>query len=326
MKKIKKMSVFMLIAVMSFLFSSCGSNNEGPFNYEYRNGESILTSAGKPASGVIRHHDYFNGAEVVVYEAEFDDGFIDGKCKIYNIKNILVYEGNFKKKNNDMYDINLRTNNGSILKGTVQITSEELLYMFTLPFEYGKTDLKVLFDNRVIDGEYKDNVYTATKKNGVFVGKREINSENHILKEVYSENGELLEFYEEDNGLVFKKGTPSNYEQWQYIGSKIYNYWLFKDGEEYCHWNDTHQRLCRRVTPEDNPTKIKADKNTVVIVYLRNDKYYIEIGTSNEYINILKNSTSFDALSSTIPNYEISLDTAMEIYYQVIGSDKAKNK
>ena len=47
-----KKTITVLLIILSMLFVGC-DNNSGPFTKEYRNGDLILLSAGKPAKGDV---------------------------------------------------------------------------------------------------------------------------------------------------------------------------------------------------------------------------------------------------------------------------------
>lgn len=91
------MTLGMMILVV-LLFVGCGDNNKGPFGYEYENGQLIVTSANKPAKGMVKYTttDASNITRTV-YEMDLDKGVPTGKITVYDENGTPFIEVDAKK-------------------------------------------------------------------------------------------------------------------------------------------------------------------------------------------------------------------------------------
>ena len=91
------MTLGMMILVV-LLFVGCGDNNKGPFGYEYENGQLIVTSANKPAKGMVKYTttDSRNITRTV-YEMELDKGVPTGKITVFDESGTPFIEVDAKK-------------------------------------------------------------------------------------------------------------------------------------------------------------------------------------------------------------------------------------
>ena len=322
MKKI----LIVTLMLVSMLFVGC-DNNKGPFTREYINGESVLMSDGKPAKGIVGEDVYADTAQVTIFQAEYDDGFINGDIVVFNNKNKEMFKGICKKIDSSTYDIDWTLNNGGTIKGTIAITSEELENLFREPGANGYQDgvnLNNWFDKVAIDATINSNNYKATKKNGKFDGTVLVNN-----SEITYENGVEKDYTIRDaegNLISVKKTTGDTVETWEYDRygqNELQEYKEYQGDEEICKYTSS-SRFYRIITPKDKATKYpngtKIDIDFVAIYKMT--------------IDVFKKSDA-DAMYTFVERKEypkekygngLSYDDMMEVYYEFIGSDLAKGK
>ena len=322
------MKKILIVALMlvSIIFAGC-DNNKGPFTREYINGESVLMSDGKPAKGIVGEDMYTDIVQVTIFQAEYDDGFIDGDVIIFNNKNKEMFKGTCKKIDSSTYAIDWTLNDGATIKGTIAVTSEELENLFREPGVNGYQEgisLNNWFGKVAIDATINSNNYKATKKNGNFDGKV-LNNNSEIIYE----NGVEKDYTIRDNegNLVsIKKTTGDNVETWEYDRygqSKLQEYREHHGKEEICKYT-SNSRFYRIITPKDKATKY-PNGTRIDIDFIANHSMSIDV--------FKKNDT--DAMYTFVETKEypkekygdgLSYDDMMEVYYEFIGSDLAKGK
>jgi MORN variant repeat protein len=319
MKKIL-MSLLILILIA---FTGC-DNNEGPFTMEYRNGELVVLSNNKPAKGNVQYYYNINGVSVTAYEAHYNDGFIDGVCKVYNNKNKIVFEGEFNKKDTDTYDVDIKLFNGTI-KGTIRTTSEELIYLFEEPVSKGLGDnvnLDRWFDQRAIDATVNTTEYKAMKKNGIFDGTRD-----HVTwSEVYKD-GVLIEktstnSYGETEKISYITDLISEF--FKYDKNNVLVSYKYIDNQYAKFGNERREAYSpnyyfKWVTPEDKGTISYQDVDTTDIFV-----YIILDGDIAPAITVSRDG-DFKLERWALPRgLKIDQEHLKSLYYEVIGSNLAK--
>ena len=181
------MKKILIVALMlvSMLFVGC-DNNKGPFDYTYRNGSEILLSDGKPAKGDVSMELF----GTIIWTIHFDDGLVDGDVISYNDRNVEMFSGNFKRLDDNRYDVDIKFPDGGIIKGTVNTTSEEIIEISSEASTNGWDNMFLddWFKNKSIDATIDNPRLKATKKNGVIV-EQEYTLFNLIHHEYFDENG-----------------------------------------------------------------------------------------------------------------------------------------
>mgnify|MGYP000910116915 CR=1 FL=1 len=323
------MKKILIVALMliSMLFVGC-DNNKGPFTREYINGESVLMSDGKPAKGIVGEDMYTDTAQVTIFRAEYDDGFINGDIVVFNNKNKEMFKGTCKKIDSNTYDIDWTLNDGATIKGTVAITSEELENLFREPGVNGYQDgvnLNNWFDKVAIDATINSNNYKATKKNGKFDGKVLINN-----SEITYENGVKKDYTirdKEGNLVSAKKTTGDTVETWEY--SNLYDqntleeYKEYQGDEEICKYTGSSS-FYRIITPKDKATKY-PNGTRIDIDFIAIYKMTIDVSEKKD-TDIIYHVVERKEYPKEKYGNGLSYDDMMEVYYEFIGSDLAKGK
>ena len=315
----KKILMSLLIIIL-IAFTGC-DNNEGPFTMEYRNGELVVLSANKPAKGNVQYYYNINGVSVTAYEAHYNDGFIDGVCKVYNNKNKIVFEGEFNKKDTNTYDVDIKLFNGTI-KGTIRTTSEELIYLFEEPVSKGLGDninLDRWFDQRAIDATVNTSEYKATKKNGIFDGTRD-----HVTwSEVYKDGKKIESSQVKNDGTI---------EKTYYISDRINEIYLYDSNNNFL----SYKYIDNQYAPRGYEVR-ESYRNNYYFKYVTNedkgsiayenlyDPIYVEILLDGEVPGIRVCYEGGHVLERWALPKGLSLDTEhlKSIYYEVIRSNLA---
>ena len=318
MKKI----LILALMLVSMLFVGC-DNNKGPFTREYINGESVLMSDGKPAKGIVGEDMYTDTAQVTIFQAEYDDGFINGDIVVFNNKNKEMFKGTCKKIDSNTYDIDWTLNDGGTIKGTIATTSEELENLFREPGVNGYQDgvnLNNWFDKVAIDATINSNNYKATKKNAHFDGKVLINNSEYIYENGVEKDYTIRD--KEGNLVSVKKTTGDTVETWEYsnVGQNILEeYREYQGDEEICKY-DGGVRFHRIITPKDkatkysNGTRIDIDLSVYKVMTIDISEKKV-----TDIIYHVINTKEYPRENNTL-----SYDDMLEIYYEFIGSDLAK--
>lgn len=316
-----KKTITVLLIILSMLFVGC-DNNSGPFTKEYRNGDLILLSAGKPAKGDVSWTYQGYNMSIPTYTAHYIDGVIHGKCEIYNDKNVVVFEGEFIRKDTNTYDVNVKLYNGTI-KGTINTSSEELEILFEEPVLRGfreNVNLDNWFDRRAIDATIDTDNFKATKINGVYDGKVERENTISIYKD-----GVLLESTNTNyNGGVLKTYYRTNEitETYFYDKDNILKSYMYNDASYYSY-------SIREKYTTDRYTKFISAEDKGSIAYqgiTNNDEIEISIVLDDSYPSITvrgpnRNIIEYWALPA---GYHMDMEQLKSIYYEIIGSNLAK--
>ena len=322
------MKKILIVALMlvSMLFTGC-DNNKGPFTREYINGESVLMSDGKPAKGIVGEDMYTDTAQVTIFQAEYDDGFINGDIVVFNNKNKEMFKGTCKKIDSNTYNIDWTLNDGATIKGTIATTSEELENLFREPGVNGYQDgvnLNNWFDKVAIDATINSNNYKATKKNGKFDGTVLVNNSEYIY-----ENGVEKDYTVRDaegNLVRVKKTTGDTVETWEY--SNVYDHYLeeykeYQGDEEICKYTGS-SRFYRIITPKDKATKY-PNGTRIDIDFIAIYKMTIDVSEKKD-TDIMYHVVETKEYPKEKYGNGLSYDDMMEVYYEFIGSDLAKGK
>jgi len=322
------MKKILIVALMlvSMLFVGC-DNNKGPFTREYINGESVLMSDGKPAKGIVGEDMYTDTAQVTIFQAEYDDGFINGDIVVFNNKNKEMFKGTCKKIDSNTYDIDWTLNDGGTIKGTIATTSEELENLFREPGVNGYQDgvnLNNWFDKVAIDATINSNNYKATKKNGHFDGKVLINNSEYIYENGVEKDYTIRD--KEGNLVSVKKTTGDNVETWEY--SNVYDHQLqeykeYQGDEEICKYTGS-SRFYRIITPKDKATKY-PNGTRIDIDFIAIYKMTIDVSEKKD-TDIMYHVVETKEYPKEKYGNGLSYDDMMEVYYEFIGSDLAKGK
>lgn len=322
------MKKILIVALMlvSMLFVGC-DNNKGPFTREYINGESVLMSDGKPAKGIVGEDIYTDTAQVTIFQAEYDDGFINGDIIVFNNKNKEMFKGTCKKIDSSTYDIDWTLNDGGTIKGTIAITSEELENIFREPGVNGYQDgvnLNSWFAKVAIDATINSNNYKATKKNGKFDGQVLANNSEYTY-----ENGVEKDYTVRDaegNLVSVKKTTGDTVETWEYDRygqNELQEYKEYQGDKQICTYGGS-LRFSRIITPKDKATKYPNGTR----IYIDSSDYsVIEVRVYEKADgNAVERQIDMKEYPNETHEYTLSYDDTMEFYYEFIGSDLAKGK
>lgn len=320
------MKKILIVALMlvSMLFVGC-DNNKGPFTREYINGESVLMSDGKPAKGIVGEDMYTDTAQVTIFQAEYDDGFINGDIVVFNNKNKEMFKGTCKKIDSNTYDIDWTLNDGGTIKGTIATTSEELENLFREPGVNGYQDgvnLNNWFAKVALDATINANNYKATKKNGNFDGKVLVNN-----SEFTYENGVEKDYTVRDaegNLVSVKKTTGDTVETWEYDRygqNELQEYKEYQGDKQICTYGGS-LRFSRIITPKDKATKYPNGTR----IYINSSDYnVIEVRVYEKADgNTVERQIDMKEYPNETHEYTLSYDDTMEFYYEFIGSDLAK--
>jgi MORN variant repeat protein len=313
------MALMMLILLV---FTGC-DNNSGPFTMEYRNGELIVLSDGKPAKGDIKYYYDVNGVSITAYEAHYDNGLIDGTCKIYNNKNKVVFEGEFNRKDSSTYDVNIKLFNGTI-KGTIRITSEELQELFDEPVSRGFGDnvnLNDWFDKRAIDATISTDKYKAIKKNGIFDEKRETSDWYQVYKDGVIVEESVTKYDGVTEKTYYKTDKIRevfNYDKNNILISYRYiDYTYSKFGREVREEYSTNYYF-KYVTPEDKGSISYEGVDEDIFVY-------IILGGELAPAITVSREGNYKLERWALPRgLNINQEHLKSLYYEVIGSNLAK--
>lgn len=322
------MKKILIVALMlvSMLFVGC-DNNKGPFTREYINGESVLMSDGKPAKGIVGEDMYTDTAQVTIFQAEYDDGFINGDIIVFNNKNKEMFKGICKKIDSSAYDIDWTLNDGGTIKGTIAVTSEELEDLFREPGVNGYKEginLNNWFDKVGIDATINSSNYKATKKNGNLDGKVLINNSEYTYEKGIHTDYTIRD--KEGNLVSVKKTTGDTVETWEYDRygqNHLEEYKEYQGDKQICTYGGS-LRFSRIITPKDkatkypNGTRIYIDSSEYEVIYV--NVYEKEDG------NTAGRQIDMKEYPKTEYGYTLSYDDTMEFYYEFIGSDLAKGK
>lgn len=326
MKKI----VFLILCTVFIV--ACGDNNKGPFFSTYVDGEKVLLSGDKPASGEVEFPIILekNNMKVIAWKAQLKNGIVDGEAVAYSRKNKVMFRGTFIRKESDLYDVNITLANGSV-KGTIKISSEEIFELLEMSTtqdieEPEKINLRKWFMNRLVDGVIETPDSIIKKKDDEI--EEVLNDKEKDIKVINSyRNGEQIgykEYTKKDTLILAIKILDDNKKErisYNEQTGKMEEYVLsnLREGKtikEYSNIGD-EMSYYRPVLDDDDPV-INSGKNPSSVEiqkYLKNEGY----------ITLMFEDYSREIW--TIPsNINLTLEECDELFYEIIASNKAQKK
>ena len=201
-----------LLVLTALIFTGC-DNNEGPFQVKNENGEKVLYSGEKPAKGWVQNEVYnSSGESTKVYEIYFDKGVPAGDFKLYDLKGNLLVDAKGKWQNGLFEGKIEEPERNAIVTGKFAINPAYLI-------NFSGTEYYDFSAETLIDGEYKSDYRTYSKKNNEYDGEYILyNRDNgQLLEKCFFQAGELVGDYISyySNGTLRKKCT---YKDGKYDG------------------------------------------------------------------------------------------------------------
>ena len=342
----KRIFLFLLLL---FVITACDNNKE-PFSRAEVNGEEILLSREKPAEGEIKFPVYSGEQKNIAWKGNLKNGVIDGKVVAYSDNNEVIFEGEFRRKREDIYEVDIKLKDGYI-KGNIGTTSSEILDLLeNLNKSKDKEIMKDWFTKRAINGKMEATNFLLSIKDGKINGEYIYVMDNKKIVETYNlgERKSYEEYDIEKNILLYSE-KPVKDKYGQIIPERI-NY--DKETGDILEYNigpessyvikryvrNTEMKstyYVNKLAYQNNPKNslnidgitIYQDKGKDGIITLIGEEYF-EGANDDEFLDEMNEFPYYTKDVYKIPKDMnlLSMEECDEIFYEIIGSDKAQKK
>ena len=343
----KRIFLFLLLL---FVITACDNNKE-PFSRAEVNGEEILLSREKPAEGEIKFPVYLGEQKNIAWKGNLKNGVIDGKVVAYSDNNEVIFEGEFRRKREDIYEVDIKLKDGYI-KGNIGTTSSEILDLLeNLNKSKDKEIMKDWFTKRAINGRMEATNFLLSIKDGKINGEYIYVMDNKKIVETYNlgERKSYEEYDIEKNILLYsEKPAKDKYGQtvtesinYDKETGDILEYFLGFPETEYViksYVRDTEMKsiyYVNKLAYQNNPKNslnidgisIYQDKGKDGIITLIGEEYF-EGANDDEFLDEMTEYAYYTKDVYKIPKNMnlLSMEECDEIFYEIIDSDKAQKK
>ena len=337
----KRIFLFLLLL---FVITACDNNKE-PFSRAEVNGEEILLSREKPAEGEIKFPVYSGEQKNIAWKGNLKNGVIDGKVVAYSDNNEVIFEGEFRRKREDIYEVDIKLKDGYI-KGNIGTTSSEILDLLeNLNKSKDKEIMKDWFTKRAINGKMEATNFLLSIKDGKINGEYIYVMDNKKIVETYNlgERKSYEEYDIEKNILLYsEKPAKDKYGQtmteiihYDKETNNIVEYFL--GGPDPINVSKAYENRPESISYTNDINKEDNPKNLLKIDHISIYKSKGEEGVisiySEEYLEgaefLETDDFSFwfkDVYKIPKDMNLLSMEECDEIFYEIIGSDKAQKK